>query len=277
MVLDNLWNIIKTTWKPLFILSISFTGILFSYIPNKSLYDWSDVHLLLSFLLLLTNYIVFFISILWSFAKSFSFVNGFNIKYNFKRCFIPFLFYLAFVFFIASCFFGNIHKWIYMAITALHISSELINTLTWTISSLVVLIIGCIILPLQYAFTHYIINSKVKLINILKTEYWIGLHYWGYLFLSNLITTLIIAVFSIVVAVPLAIIIFADIYNSYGILIGDSNKTPSYFYMLLIVTSMVCSIIIFSISLWHLYTNCYICSSINIQHAQKSNYQKTRN
>ena len=275
MMLDNLSEIFRITWIPLLLLSIFFTGVLCSFTPNKQLLDWSNNHLALSFLLLIANYIAFSFCILWSFAKSYSFVNGLYLKDNLKRCFIPFLFSLAFGYLIISCFAGNIHKWIIIGITVIHFSSKSTNILIWLSSCFATIIICGAILPLQYAFTRYIIDSKMKLSNIFKIEYKIGLHYWGYLFVSTLITTLIMALITIVIATPLAIIFFANICNSYGIITGDSDGTPSYFNILLFITSIACSFIILFISLWQLYTNCYICGSIKTRYTKKQNHEET--
>lgn len=277
MLLSNLTDILKNTWIPLLSLAAFFTCILFTIIPNKALYDWSNTHLVLSFSLLIAIYIAFFVCILWSLAKSFSFINGFGLKDNLKRCSIPVLLFLALGCFIISCLGGNIHKLIYLTINTLHVSSEYTGILTGIFTCVVMIIVGCVILPFQYAFTHYIIDSKIKLRNILKKEYCIGLHYWGYLFLSTLITTLIVAIISIVIATPLVIIICADLSNSYGIIMGDTDGTPSYFNLLIFFTSIVCSFIILYILLWQLYTNCYICGTINLRYTEKLNHKQIAN
>ena len=277
MFLNNLTDILKNTWMSLLALVVFFTGILFTIIPNKALYDWSNNHLVLSFSILIAIYIAFFLCILWGVAKSFSFINGFGLKYNLKRCFIPVLLFLVFGYFIISCLDGNIHNLIYLSVNKLHGSSVVKGILTEIFSCVTIIIVGSAILPFQYAFTHYIIDSKVKLKDILKKEYCIGLHYWGHLFLTTLITTLIVAVISIVIATPLAIIICADLSNSYGIIMGDADGAPSYFNLLIFFTSIVCSFIILYILLWQLYVNCYICGTINLRYTEKRNHKQIAN
>lgn len=277
MFLNNLSNILKKMWVPQLFISIFFTCIILSFTPNKQLYDWSTTHGLLSFLILIASYIAFFFCMLWSMAKSYMFMNGTSFKGSLKRCTTPFILFLVLSYLIFSCVFGNTHKWIISGIVTLHISAKMTDILTCAISCLTVIIIASVIIPFQYALTHYILDTNVKLYNVFKKEYVIGLHYWGFLFLSALMTTLIIAILSSVIVMPIVIILFANISNTYGIINGDTDGVPNYFYMLLIITSMVCTFIISHLLLWQLYVNCYICGTINIRYKEKCNQEKIVN
>lgn len=277
MAFSNLKTILFNTWLPLLLVSISFTGILLSFTPNKQIYDLGNANIWLSLLFLVAMYILLFVSWLWTAAKAFAIVNGEKTKNNLKRCIAPIIVLVAFSLAVKSCLTGTIYETVNKWLTTFSMSEQATSGLALILLISVIAIVAALLLPLLYAFTHCILEQKESLASAFKSGYKTGIRHWGFLFLSTMITTLIVGVLAAIIMTPLTIILFANIQNTLGIINGDMDGTPSCFYFMLITTSIVCCFITTFISLWQLLSTCYVCGSITVHETEKNRQAKEIN
>ena len=259
------------------LVSISFTGILLSFTPNKQIYDLGNANIWLSLLFLVAIYILLFVSWLWTAAKAFAIVNGEKTKNNLKRCIAPIIVLVAFSLAVKSCLTGTIYETVNKWLTTFNMSEQATSGLALILLISVIAIVAALLLPLLYAFTHYILEQKEGLASVFKSGYKTGIRHWGFLFLSTMITTLIVGVLAAIIMTPLTIILFANIQNTLGIINGDMDGTPSGFYFMLVTTSIVCCFITTFVSLWQLLSACYVCGSITVHEAEKNRQAKEIN
>lgn len=168
MAFSHLKTILFTTWLPLLLVSISFTGILLSFTPNKQIYDLGNANIWLSLLFLVAMYILLFVSWLWTAAKAFAIVNGEKTKNNLKRCIAPIIILVAFSLAVKSCLTGAIYETVNKWLTTFNMSEQATSGLTLILLISVIAIVAALLLPLLYAFTHYILERKEGLASVFK-------------------------------------------------------------------------------------------------------------
>ena len=133
MAFSHLKTILFTTWLPLLLVSISFTGILLSFTPNKQIYDLGNANIWLSLLFLVAMYILLFVSWLWTAAKAFAIVNGEKTKNNLKRCIAPIIVLVAFSLAVKSCLTGAIYETVNKWLTTFNMSEQATSGLAHSI------------------------------------------------------------------------------------------------------------------------------------------------
>lgn len=264
VALSNLKRILKHTALPIFFLSVALTIVLLSFVPNKQIHDYGITHLWGTFIMLIVSYTMLVASAIWTISSAFRLINGTPKKVNLLRAAT-----IMFVLMILGIICWGLCKLILLGVMAMHLSAT--TSLIVSLVAIGLFLVLCLVflLPFHYSFTHYLIEPSMKLRNLLMPDYAIGLRHWGFIFLSRLVTNIIIGVLVFVAMTPLVIIMFANLQNALGTLNGDTDGTPGYFQILLIVSSIMCCFISITISLWGIFVASYVYGSIATQEVER--------
>lgn len=135
-------------------------------------------------------------------------------------------------------------------------------------------IVLCFALPLMYVLMKYVMESPCGYWPTLARHYSRGLRHWGSLFNVFFLSTLLVALVSMVIALPATILNIANQQAHLGQLMGDPLGMPSYIAPLTFCTAMLCSFLDFYVSQTTLIHNYYLYGSIEAKE-QEREQQKT--
>ncbi len=82
--------------------------------------------------------------------------------------------------------------------------------------------------PLFYVLTKYMLDSNQRFWHSLLNNYKSGLHHWGLLFISLVMTVIILLLASIILLLPAIVVALANFQANLGVLFGDPLGMPSY-------------------------------------------------
>ena len=258
----NLKTILRHTWLPALVLAIITAAGRLLYInqptaPISTAWTatghWQWV-LACVFIGLLT-----FVSGVWAYAAVVSLFNGLSVKRNIPRVFRLFLLFAAFIFVFGA---------IIAAITTLPMimgnSDPAANTtmLYSGISTLLLVLLLIAAIPAYYSSLKYLIEPEQKIGCVLGKPYRKGWQHWGFLFITILLTGIIVAVLCLIVMAPNYLILLAHYANLQGISMGDASGLPSYFEILAFFASLISTFIYVYLSIWAFTVYYYVYGSI---------------
>lgn len=113
-------------------------------------------------------------------------------------------------------------------------------------------------IPLLNVMMEIMLEEHPKVGRALKT----GFKHWGYLFLTLLMSGLIMMALSLVLAIPLYICIYGIISNHLGMLAGDPSGLPASFPVILFFVGMLTAFIFLFAQLWQTYAFAYAHGAI---------------
>lgn len=113
-------------------------------------------------------------------------------------------------------------------------------------------------IPLLNVIMEIMLEEHPKVGKALKT----GFKHWGYLFLTLLMSGLIMMALSLVLAIPLYICIYGIISNHLGMLAGDPSGLPASFPVILFFVGMLTAFIFLFAQLWQTYAFAYAHGAI---------------
>jgi hypothetical protein len=113
-------------------------------------------------------------------------------------------------------------------------------------------------IPLLNVMMEIMLEEHPKVGKALKT----GFKHWGYLFLTLLMSGLIMMALSMVLAIPLYICIYGIISNHLGMLAGDPSGLPASFPVILFFVGMLTAFIFLFAQLWQTYAFAYAHGAI---------------
>ena len=113
-------------------------------------------------------------------------------------------------------------------------------------------------IPLLNVMMEIMLEEHPKVGKALKT----GFKHWGYLFLTLLMSGLIMMALSLALAIPLYICIYGIISNHLGMLAGDPSGLPASFPVILFFVGMLTAFIFLFAQLWQTYAFAYAHGAI---------------
>ncbi len=197
---------------------------------------------------------------IWFFSTIISLLNGKSMKVNLPRMsrlvllVIGLLVLVAIVFIVA--FTGNMVS----VMNPEKAQSAGVKLFVGMLAFGIVLFVAS--LPLYFSAMKYAIETEQKLWSVFKKPYVMGLHHWGYIFLTGLLTSIIDTVISLVVCLPLYVILFCYYANSNGMSFGDPSGLSTGFAILAFVTATVCVFVGLFVKPWEVFSFYYAYGSI---------------
>lgn len=125
-------------------------------------------------------------------------------------------------------------------------------------------------IPLINVMMEIMLEEHPKIGRALKT----GFCHWGYLFLTLLMSGLIMMALSLVLAIPLYICIYGLISNHLGMMAGDPSGLPASFPIILFFVGLLTAFIFLFAQLWQTYAFAYAHGAILTRELRRAEEKK---
>lgn len=264
----NIKAIFKKTWLPALIYALILSASVMMNMPDKALTDAGLSKPIVTFAAMASIYILDLAVGTWFLASFISLLNGKNFKLNLRRSII--LTGLSLLITIVFMLVGYLGKTL---VTSMLVSMKasastmVIAPLATTI--VLAIIFMAILLPFSYSSMKYLVDHATKVIDIIKKDYCRGWHHWGFLFATLLMVILILCILTLVLFIPFIIITLAQGINQLGMLDGDPSGVPSYFGVLLFVTTLITMYLFAYVTVWAYFVLYYAYGAIEALEKEK--------
>ncbi|MGI6243808.1 MAG: hypothetical protein ACOYJK_09815 [Prevotella sp.] len=253
----NLTTILRRTWLPVTVFVIIFSVGRMLYISQSASlasatwvtndhWQWILGSILVTLLTIA--------SAIWAYSAAVSLLNGLSVKRNIPRIFRFALLVIA-IGFVVGLIMGGIT--VLPSVTKDHAASSQSPMLYSAISILLLVLLLILAVPAYYSSLKYLIEPQQKIGSVLGKPYRKGWHYWGFLFTTALLTSIIVGVLSLVIMAPNYLILSARIADFQGMSMGDASGLPSYFKFLALIASMISTFIYVYLMIWALMVYYY--------------------
>lgn len=299
LMTDNVKNLLKSTWWAFMIYAFMVAFMVFLRTPNKMLHDWGEENMMLSFCLQTVVYIGVVVAAFLMGAAVWRWLTDKPFGRMMKRFTAVYL-ASAVVSFVVSfaatfgltCFYltafitapesaatagsaaatGSAA----MAETAAAGSPSLLIIVLF-VFAIVAAIVLCmaVSLPFAYLTPKYMLQEKGEKLRPWKS-FKCGFRHMGSIFKMGFLGCLVILVAGILIYIPLAILIGAQVSAQMGTLEGDPVGTPSYFTFLFIVVTALLLFVFAYIMHWLFISYIYLYGSIENDEKKKTEMQSSQ-
>ena len=299
LMTDNVKNLLKSTWWAFMIYAFMVAFMVFLRTPNKMLHDWGEENMMLSFCLQTVVYIGVVVAAFLMGAAVWRWLTDKPFGRMMKRFTAVYL-ASAVVSFVVSfaatfgltCFYltafitapesaatagsaaatGSAA----MAETAAAGSPSLLIIVLF-VFAIVAAIVLCmaVSLPFAYLTPKYMLLEKGKRLHPWKS-FKCGFRHMGSIFKMGFLGSLVILVAGILIYIPLAILIGAQVSAQMGTFEGDPVGTPSYFTFLFIVVTALLLFVFAYILHWLFISYIYLYGSIENDEKKKTEMQSSQ-
>lgn len=299
LMTDNVKNLLKSTWWAFMIYAFMVAFMVFLRTPNKMLHDWGEENMMLSFCLQTVVYIGVVVAAFLMGAAVWRWLTDKPFGRMMKRFTAVYL-ASAVVSFVVSfaatfgltCFYltafitapesaatagsaaatGSAA----MAETAAAGSPSLLIIVLFVLA-IVAAIVLCmaVSLPFAYLTPKYMLQEKGERLRPWKS-FKCGFRHMGSIFKMGFLGSLVILVAGILIYIPLAILIGAQVSAQMGTLEGDPVGTPSYFTLLFIVVTALLLFVFAYILHWLFISYIYLYGSIENDEKKKTEMQSSQ-
>lgn len=299
LMTDNVKNLLKSTWWAFMIYAFMVAFMVFLRTPNKMLHDWGEENMMLSFCLQTVVYLGVIVAAFLMGAAAWRWVTDKPFGRMMKR-FTTIYLASAVVSFVVSfaatfgltCFYltafitapesaatagsaaatGSAA----MAETAAAGSPSLLIIVLFVLA-IVAAIVLCmaVSLPFAYLTPKYMLQEKGEKLRPWKS-FKCGFRHMGSIFKMGFLGCLVILVAGILIYIPLAILIGAQVSAQMGTLEGDPVGTPSYFTFLFIVVTALLLFVFAYILHWLFISYIYLYGSIENDEKKKTEMQSSQ-
>lgn len=293
LMTGNVKNLLKSTWWAFMIYAFMVAFMVYLRTPNKMLHDWGEENMMLSFCLQTVVYLGVIVAAFLMGAAAWRWLTDKPFGRMMKRFTAVYL-ASAVVSFVVSfaatfgltCFYltafitapesaatagsaaatGSAA----MAETAAAGSPSLLIIVLF-VFAIVAAIVLCmaVSLPFAYLTPKYMLQEKGERLRPWKS-FKCGFRHMGSIFKMGFLGCLVILVAGILIYIPLAILIGAQVSAQMGTLEGDPVGTPSYFTFLFIVVTALLLFVFAYILHWLFISYIYLYGSIENDEMKKT-------
>lgn len=293
LMTGNVKNLLKSTWWAFMIYAFMVAFMVFLRTPNKMLHDWGEENMMLSFCLQTVVYIGVVVAAFLMGAAVWRWLTDKPFGRMMKRFTTVYL-ASAVVSFVVSfaatfgltCFYltafitapksaatagsAAATGLAAMAETAAAGSPSLLIIVLF-VFAIVAAIVLCmaVSLPFAYLTPKYMLQEKGERLRPWKS-FKCGFRHMGSIFKMGFLGSLVILVAGILIYIPLAILIGAQVSAQMGTLEGDPVGTPSYFTFLFIVVTALLLFVFAYILHWLFISYIYLYGSIENDEMKKT-------
>lgn len=255
---DNMKSIIRGTWLPALLVSL-FSGIVATlYIPSDEILSFGLAHTGLYFTLFYGSVLGILICHVWLYSRLMSVLNDQPRLWNFKRVLLSILyaFLIGFLvgFVVVSAFYlglrmtgGNPTKFLFD---------------NWLVVLIVLILIILALLPFNYIIMRYLYDKDARFWGDLPKTYKTGLRHLGFIFITTLLTSIIVGLIVMVVSLPLNILNIANLLSYGGRQMGDPVTLPGYFLPLFFFTMFLVTIALLYVYMFQFIVYLFVYGSI---------------
>lgn len=299
LMTDNVKNLLKSTWWAFIIYAFMVAFMVFLRTPNKMLHDWGEENMMLSFCLQTVVYLGVIVAAFLMGAAVWHWLTDKPFGRMMKRFTAVYL-ASAVVSFVVSfaATFGLTCFYLTAFITAPEsaatagsaaatgsaamaetaaVGSPSLLIIVLFVLAIVAAIVLCmaVSLPFSYLTPKYMLQEKGERLRPWKS-FKCGFRHMGSIFKIGFLGSLVILVAGILIYIPLAILIGAQVSAQMGTLEGDPVGTPSYFTFLFIVVTALLLFVFAYILHWLFISYIYLYGSIENDEKKKTEMQSSQ-
>ena len=299
LMTGNMKNLLKSTWWAFMIYAFMVAFMVYLRTPNKMLHDWGEENMMLSFCLQTVVYLGVFVAAFLMGAAVWRWLTDKPFGRMLKRFTTIYLasavvsFVVTFAAtFALTCFYVTAFLTASgsaatagsaaatgsaaMAETAAAGSPSLLIIVLFALA-IVAAIVLCmaVSLPFAYLAPKYMLQEKGEKLRPWKS-FKCGFRHMGSIFKMGFLGSLVILVAGILIYIPLAILIGAQVSAQMGTLEGDPVGTPSYFTFLFIVVTALLLFVFAYILHWLFISYIYLYGSIENDEMKKTEMQNAK-
>lgn len=265
-VRQNVKPILRKTWWVVLIEALAMAFVCYFFLPNKPLHDWGESNPISSFTIQTIVYLagifmnVFMLAVFWSLINKKKWTTNLC-----RTLFVTILLIITGI--VAYVLFKLLTDWLTPVPSAPEEmpSPESVMT-TWIFIALsIVTLLIIVMTPLAYSLTRFMMEDR----RLPWGKYGRGFKYWGTLFVTLLLVTIITGIVLLLIALPLDILVSAQFLSQLGALDGDPLDIPSYFTPLLLAALTLFFYVAAFFTLWAQIVLAYQYGSIETQQREK--------
>ncbi len=263
---NNVKTIMRKTWWVVLIEALVMAVVCYFFLPNKPLHDWGEENEVASFVIQTIVYLAGIVMNIIMLASFWRLINEKKFTTNLCRTLVVTLSYII-IGILAFVVFKLLANWMTptptMAEEVPSPESIMTKLIFLTIGILMVFII--VVTPLTYSFARYMMEDR----RLPWGKYGTGFKYWGTLFVTQMLVSIITSIILVLIALPLDILVGAQFLSQLGGLDGDPIDVPSYFTPLLLATLTIFFFVAAYFILWIHIVFAYQYGSIETQQREK--------
>ena len=264
---ENMKSIIRCTWLPVVLLGL-FGGVCMALnVHNEQIIQAGIAHTGIYIAAVLCSSIAIIACSLWATSRLMSLFNEEPRRWNFVR--ILKLWLNAFV--ICLIVGGVLALLFVAAVKILKCSPMMFIVDNWLAVLALVVIIGLLLLPLNYICMRYLFDRKARFWKDLPKTYLTGLRHLSFIFLTALICGIIVGIIALIIYLPLMILLTANTMSTIGMISGDPSGIPGYFPLLIGATACVVILLVWYVSAFQFITYLFMYGSIEKQREERRN------
>ena len=262
---DNFRTILRATWLPVLLYSI-FGGLsILCTLRDARVEAFAEQSPGLFITLFSLANIGALVFSLWAWGRFFSLVNGMTCQKNIVRLLIIFLCDIVIGCIVGAFIVGGV----WLLIRHNNITPIAFLADNWLICLLCFIVLVLLSLPLAYAGARYMMKTDATYLPDLPKTYPTGLRHLGFIFITTLITGIIIGIIGLVVFMPQSILMIAQIISAIGVQFGDPSGMPTYFIPLHGVTTALTSALFFYLTVYTMLVIVFMYGSIEKEQEER--------
>lgn len=267
LVGENMKGILRSTWLPVLLCGI-FSGVFITTnIRLPEVQKFSDSHPALFLTIYGISLIGMIACSIWAYSRLFSMLNGQSRRWNLVRMLKLWL----------CCVIIGIIIGVILAGGALLAARHLkVDLLPFIVDNWLVVLCTCIVgvialLPFNYVSMRYIISPEARFFPDLPKSYSIGFRHIGFIFITTLITLLILSIIGTIICLPFIILVVAQTFSAVGVANGDPSGMPGYFATLHGITYGVTIMLMIYLAMFQMIVYMFMYGSIEKQREERRN------
>lgn len=270
LISDHVGSLLKKTWWAVLIYAVLMALTVYFRLPNKGLHDWGEANPWASYIIQTIIYIGAFLSFFVASSSIWTWLNKRSIVKNLSRFFTTFIWVnlLLFVSLSATSYLSQLLTSQVHNPSDLTTSGLLTNCAALGVSLLLMLLYLLLSLPFAYLVPRNLLRKEGEKLQPWKA-YKIGFRHLGGNFAIGFLGTLMIAIISLFLFLPMAVLGWSQISAQLGALQGDPLGTPSYFTLLVIVVLTATFFLFFYLCTWMSVSFVFQYGSIEIKEKNK--------
>ncbi len=270
----NARTILRKTWLPVLAYALILTGVVIINIPDKSIHDWGMRYPWVTTTAMTVVHVLSFVCSSWLVAKIVSLLNGLSVRRLFLRSVVLNVFVYLYTLLATSLVSGYLQTLVMKLLALLKVSPESTAVAFVLTVAIILLLITICMVPIDYASTKYVIDPKTQLLQVVGQDFAVGMRHWGFWFLVRLIAIIIVLLIAMLVMIPFFVLLFAQVFNQLGMLGGDPDGTPSYFFSLFLAVSVLTFFVMGYELVWNLLVGYFAYGSVYTQEEEKKKHLK---
>ena len=229
---DNMKGIIRGTWFPALLMSLFSSIAATLFIPNDETLAFGLANKGLYLTVFYVSLFCVLVCDIWLFSRLMSVLNDQPRRWNVTRMLLATI-YMVLIELLAGIIIVAVF---YLALRKTGGNPSLFLYDNWLAVLLVLLVVVLALLPFNYIVMRYLYDRDASFWGDLPKTYKTGLRHLGFIFITALLTSIIVGIIVLVASLPLNILNIANLlfYNSK--MMGDPVSLPSYFLPLFFFT-----------------------------------------